>query len=123
MALSDRAVVLTPYVRQLLCDQDAQDAARRAVGATRRAYRRARSKDSRQALADKKLRRQLQEAVQASSDLWSAISEPPPRRKPRLRRRLAVLALGGAGVFLAVNSQARGRVLELAGAKRANPGQ
>jgi hypothetical protein len=123
MALSDRAVALTPYLRQLLYDEEAQDAARRTVGATRGAYGRARGKNSRQALRDKKLRRQLQDALQAAWDLWCAISEPAPRRKPRRRRRLAILALCGAGVFVAVNAQARERVLDLVDAKRANPRQ
>jgi hypothetical protein len=123
MALSDQAAALTPYLRQLLYDQEVQDAARRAAGATRGAYGRARGKGSRRALRDKKLRRQLQEALHAAWDLWYAISEPGPRRKPRWRRRLAVLALGGAGVFVALNAQARESVVAMVDAKRANSRQ
>lgn len=115
MALSDRAAVLSPYVQRLLYDEEAQDAVRRVVAATRDAYGRARGKSARQALEDKKFRRRLQRAVSAVVEFWCVIAEPSPRRNRRWGRRLVVLALGASGVFVAANADARERVLGLLG--------
>ena len=119
MTLSDRAAAAAPYVQQLLYNQEVEETLRRAAGATQDAYGRAGGKSARQALGDKKLRRRLQQAVQAVGELWAEIGEPPPMRKPRWGRRLVVLALAGAGVFLAANADARQDVLALVGKKDA----
>jgi hypothetical protein len=115
MALSDRAAAVSPYVEQLLHDKEVQSAARRAVGATREAYARARGKSARQALEDKKLRRRLQQALAAAWEAWSAIEQPAPRRKARWSAGLVLLAAAAAGVFLALNPQAREKVMDLLG--------
>jgi hypothetical protein len=70
---------------------------------------------------DKKLRRQLQQALGALGELWLAIGEPTPRRKSRWRLKLTTLAVGGAGAFLATNAGAREKVLNLVARKDAKP--
>lgn len=120
MALSDRAAAGAPYAQQLLYDKEVQAALRRAVSATRGAYARGRGKSARQAAADKKLRRKVQQALAAVGELWSAIGEPAPRRKSRWRGGVAALALGGAGVFLALNAEAPEKLLGMVGKKDAN---
>ncbi len=114
MALNDRAARAAPYLQQLLYDQQVQDAIRRAAGATRDAYARARGKSAREVVKDKKLRRRVQQAVGAGWEVWSAIDEPP-RPKSRWRRKLIALAVGGAAAFVAVNAQARQKALSLLG--------
>ena len=81
MALTDQLAALAPYAQQLLYNQEAQDAIRRAPDATRDAYGRALGKSASQAVQDQRLRRRLQQAARAMSDAWSAIVEPAPRRK------------------------------------------
>ncbi len=119
MAMSDRTAAVAPYAQQLLYDQEVQDAIRRAAGATRDAYARSRGKSAREAARDKKLRRRLQQALEAAWEIWSALGEPP-RRKPRRRLRLIALVVGGAGVFVAVNPQARQKALEIVGTRNAS---
>jgi hypothetical protein len=121
MALSDRAAALAPFLQQLLYDKEVQGAMSRAVAATRAAYGRARGRSARQAVEDKKLRRQLQQALGALGELWLAIGEPTPRRKSRWRLKLTTLAVGGAGAFLATNAGAREKVLNLVARKDAKP--
>ncbi len=99
---------------------------RQAASATREAHARGRGKSARQAVKDKPLRRKVQQALAAVGELWSAIGAPTPRRKPCRRRQLATLVVGGAGVFLAANPQARTKLLERLGkseAKNTNPSQ
>lgn len=119
MTLSDRAAAVAPYAQRLLYDEEVQDAARRTLGATRDAYARARGKGAREAANDKKLRRRLSQAVEAAWEVWTAVGEPPPR-KSRRRLRLVALVVGGAGVFLAVNPQAREKALKVVGRKDAS---
>jgi len=114
MAITDKAAALAPFAEQLFYDIDVQDSLRRAVAATRDAYGRARGKSARQAAQDKKLQRLLGEALQAAGEVWSALSEPAPRRKSgRWGRKLALLSVSAAGVFLAVNADARAKAQSL----------
>jgi hypothetical protein len=119
MAMSDRTAAVAPYAQQLLYDQEVQAAIHRAAGATRDAYARSRGKSASEAARDKKLRRRLQQAVEAAWEVWSALGEPP-RRKPRRRLRLIALVVGGAGVFLAVNPHTRQKALDVVGTKDAS---
>jgi hypothetical protein len=125
LALSGRAGAAAPYLQQLLYDQEVQDALREAVGATRDAYARGREKSARQVVNDKKLRRQFQQALAAAGELWSALAEPAPRHKPRWGGTLAAAAVVAAGAFLALNPDARAKVLALTrkDAKVANPSE
>jgi hypothetical protein len=116
MALSDRAAALAPYAEQLLYNDDVQGALRRAVGAARDAYGRVHGKSAADAADDKKLQRRLQEALAAAGEVWSALSEPAPRRKSGgWGRRLALLSVTAAGAYLAVDADARAKALALLG--------
>ncbi len=112
MPVNDRVNVVLPYARQLLDDEDVQDAARRAIDATRDSYRRIRGRSPKDAIADEKLRRRSRQAAVAVWEVWSGLSAPPSRRRSR-RRALTLVVISGAGVFLAVNADARAAVLGL----------
>ncbi len=114
MGLSQRASAVAPYAQQLLYNQEAQEAIRRAANAARDAYGRARGKGPRQAVSDKKLRRRLQQAVGSAREAWSAVEEPPRRKRGR-RLRLVALSMAGAGVLVAANAKARENVLSRLG--------
>ena len=120
MALSDRAAAAALYAQKLLSDRDVQDALRRAFGATRDAYARGRGSSAGQAVKDKKLRRQLEQALTAVCELWSVLCAYP-RRKSRARGKLAAVALVSAAGFLVLNVDARERMLILAGMSDAMP--
>jgi hypothetical protein len=111
------ASAVKPYLTQLLSNQDVQESAGRAVRAAQDAYARARGKDAVEVANDKKLQRRMREAAGAARQALSAASEPPPKPKPKRRRgrKLAGLALAGAGIFLALNADARGKLLGLVG--------
>jgi len=118
MALTERATRAAPYLQQLLRDPELQHAIRRTVGATRDAYARAQNKSPREAVKDKKLRRQLQQAVGAGREVWTAFGQPP-RRKRRRRLSLTAVSVGGAGAFVAANPHTREKALKLLGKKDA----
>jgi hypothetical protein len=112
MPVSDRAIALAPHLEQLLYNDDVQAALRRAVEATRDACGRARGKSAGQAAEDKGLQRRLRDAVQAAGEVWAALSEPAPRRKPGRRgRKLALLGVTAGGAYLAVDADARAKAL------------
>lgn len=68
MAVSDRAAAIVPYAQQLLENNDVRDPARQAADATRAAYQRARGRDAREAVQDRKLRRRVTAAVAAMEE-------------------------------------------------------
>ncbi len=104
-----------PYLTQLLSNQDVQENAGRAVRAAQDAYARARGKDAVEVASDKKFQRRLREAAGAARQALSAASEPPPKPKRRRGRKLVGVALAGAGIFLALNADARAKLLGLVG--------
>jgi ferric-dicitrate binding protein FerR (iron transport regulator) len=109
------ASAVKPYLTQLLSNQDVQENAGRAVRAAQDAYARARGKDAVEVASDKKLQRRVREAAGAARQALSAASESPPKPKRRRGRKLAGVALAGAGIFLALNADARAKLLALAG--------
>src|ERR1700735_3194287 len=115
MAVSDRAAAVATYAQQLLNNQDVQSSARQAVDATRAAYQRARGQDPRKAVQDRKLRRRVTDAMTAAGEFLGAVSETPPKPKSPWPRRIALLALLGAGVWLISNESVRARVQGLLG--------
>ena len=110
MTVNERLSAIAPYARQLLDDEEVHEAARRALDASREPYQRARGKNARQAVSDKKLRRRLHAALAASAELWAAMTAPQPRRERRFGRKLTIVSVLGAGLFLAVNGDARAAV-------------
>lgn len=101
---------LSPYVEQLLDNDDVQENVRRAVARAEQALARARRrKDTKQALKDEGVRRRARQSFVAARDAIIAIRRGPQierakqlRRKRRRRRSrlLAVAALAG-GAFAA----------------------
>lgn len=123
MTVSERLSAVAPYARQLLDDEEVREAAQRALDASRESYQRARGKNARQAVSDKKLRRRLHAVFGASAKFWAAMTAPQPRRKRRFWRRLTILTVLGAGVFFAVNGDARTAVVNFVrNATNSNPG-
>jgi hypothetical protein len=123
MTVSERLTAVAPYARQLLDDEEVREAARRALDASRESFQRARGKNARRAVTDKKLRRRLHAVLGASAEFWAAMTAPQPRRKRRFWRTLTIVSVLGASVFLAVNGDARAAVVNLVkNPAKSNPG-
>jgi hypothetical protein len=110
MAVSDRAAAAGTYAQQLLDNQDVLASARQAADATRAAYQRARGQDPREAVQDRKLRRRVTDAVTAAGEFLGAVSETPAKPKSPWPRRIALVAIIGAGAWLISNQAVRARV-------------
>ena len=121
MSVSDRAAALAPYLETLLDDREVQAAARRAVTAGRETYQRARGKSPAEAIEDKQLRRRAQQALAATWEVWVAVTAPEARRRPRWRRRLALVTAVAVGAYAASNAETRVAVLGLFGGHGAQP--
>lgn len=115
MAVSDRAASIAPYAQQLLENNDVRDTARQAADATRAAYQGARGRDAREAVQDRKLRRRVTAAVAAVGEFLGAVTTVPPKQKSRWPRRIALLAVAGAGAGLISNTAVRTRIEGLLG--------
>jgi hypothetical protein len=114
---------LQPYVEQIFEDSDIQTQLSRAAANVRGAGVRAgKAKSKRKALQDPKLRRRLLDAARASVAVGVAIKQGPEKQKRRSRGKwLLVLAVLGAGAYVATDAPARARLLELAGQAKADP--
>jgi hypothetical protein len=114
MATLDR---LQPYVEQLFDDADVRRQLARASANLRGAQARAgKAKSKKKALKDPTLRHRVAESVRATFAAGVAIKEAPEKQRRRSRRSRALgLAVIGAGAYVALNEQARARVLELVG--------
>jgi hypothetical protein len=108
---------IQPYVEHLFDDADVRRQLARASANLRGArYRAGKAKSKKQALKDPALRRRLAEGAKAGFAAAVALKQGPEKDRRRSRRgRLLVLALLGAGGFVAANEQARAKVLELVG--------
>ena len=114
MAMTDQATRVAPYVEELLDDEHVRKNIRRAVDASREAYGRARGTKASKALKDRKVQRRIQDAMQAVGEVASGIARGPQKRKrARRARALAGVAIGGGGVVLALNADARRKALAL----------
>ena len=100
MALRQRATAIAPYAQQLLYNSDVQASVREAAQATRAAYRRARGKDVKEIIQDKKVRRQINKAAAAISGLRKEVEESTPERKSRWRWPAIALGLAVGGALL-----------------------
>jgi hypothetical protein len=113
-AASAAAATTSPWVQRLAEDEELRDNFRVAFEAAKDAYDRITdSKSPKDAVADKKVQKDLKTAADALKDAGSALKEGPKRkrRKGGLLRKLLMLALG-AGIALAVSEDLRSKVLD-----------
>jgi hypothetical protein len=102
------------YVQHIVEDAELRDNIRDAVELSRKAYARlSNGKAPTKALMeDKKLQKELREAVVSLRDVGMALRDGPKRkRKRRIGRKLFVLAVG-AGLALALSEGLRKKVLD-----------
>lgn len=116
MAVTDQAARVAPYVEQLLDDDKVRNHLRRAAGAIRKAYLRARGKEASKTLKDRKVQRRVQDAMEAAGEAVNRLGRAPQKRKRvRRGRALAGLVVVGGGLALALNPEARNKALAFVG--------
>jgi len=106
MTAADQLSRLGPYLGRLLDDEYIQDQLGQAITGLRRSSRRAKGRSASEALKDRRLRSQLQDAVNSLLEAASALQGKPAKRK---RRLLPVLLLAAAGVAAAAAWQAKSK--------------
>ena len=109
----------TPYIQRVIQDATLRENVRTAYDSTRSAYARLTNgkAPAKALLEDKKLQRDLQNAVEALREASKALSEAPkqpnPSKKgPRLGRKL-MIAMLGFGLALAGSESLRTKVLDM----------
>jgi hypothetical protein len=108
----------SPYIQRVIQDATLRENVRTAYDSTRSAYARLTNgkAPAKALLEDKKLQRDLQNAVEALRDATSALSEAPKKQKARkglrLGRKLMIGALG-FGLALAGSEGLRTKVLDM----------
>ena len=111
-----RAAQRNQYVRRLVEDEELRSNLIAAYGAARSAYgRMSNGKPATRALfEDRKLQRELREAVDALRDASSSLREPPRRRRRRggLGRSLRLIVIAGA-LAMALSEGLRSKVLDM----------
>lgn len=113
---------VTPYLERLMDDKDLQDSLKDFFKTGTSAAGRARGKGSaKKAAKDPKVRQQALTALLAARQAAITLREPEKKPKSRWLKRLFVLALIGAGFYVAVDEEARGRLLEAVGAAGSEP--
>ena len=111
-----RAAQRNQYVRRLVEDEELRSNLIAAYGAARSAYgRMSNGKPAGRALLeDRKLQRELGDAVTALRDASFQLREPPRRRRRRRGiRRLLLVGVVGAALALAFNEGLRSKVLDM----------
>ena len=98
------------YVQRLLEDPELRDNLRTAYESARKAYGRMNGKGPTKALDDKKVQRDLKQAVDSLRDAAEALREKPKRKKRR--GRLVLIAVVGAAAAIALNEGLRKKVLD-----------
>lgn len=106
----------TPYIRRLIEDAELRENVKTAYDSSRSAYSRlANGKAPTKALLeDKKLQRDLQQAIEALRDATVALSEAPKKKVKKSRRfgrKLLILTLA-FGLALAGSEKLRTKVLD-----------
>ncbi len=107
----------TPYIQRVIQDATLRENVRTAYDSTRSAYARLTNgkAPAKALLEDKKLQRDLQQAVEALRDATTALTEAPKKRARkgmRLGRKLMIGVLG-FGLALAGSESLRTKVLDL----------
>ncbi len=98
------------YVQRLLEDPELRENLRTAYESARKAYGRMNGKAPGKALDDKKVQRDLRQAVESLRDAVESLREKPKRKKRR--GRLLLVAIVGAGAAVALNEGLRKKVLD-----------
>jgi len=111
-----RAARSNQYLQRLIEDEELRGNLMTAYGSARSAYARMTNGKpaGRALLEDRKLQRELGEAVTALRDASNSLREPPSRRRRRrgLRRMLLLSVIGGA-LALALSEGLRSKVLDM----------
>jgi hypothetical protein len=108
----------TPYIQRIVQDAKLRENVRTAYDSSRSAYARLTNgkAPAKALMEDKKLQRDLQNAVEALRDATNALSEAPKKRKARkgfgLTRKLMIACLA-FGLALAGSEQLRTKVLDM----------
>jgi len=110
----------TPYIQRIVQDAKLRENVRTAYDSSRSAYARLTNgkAPAKALMEDKKLQRDLQQAVEALREASNALSEAPKRPKPKERkgfglgRKLVVMTLG-LGLALAGSEKLRTKVLDM----------
>jgi glutamine synthetase adenylyltransferase len=107
---------VSPYVQRLIEDAKLRDNLRAALDSSKSAYGRVTNgkTPAKALLEDKKLHKDIQEAVEAVRDATTALAEAPKKRARkglRLGRKLLVVTVA-AGLALAGSEKLRSKVLD-----------
>ena len=105
----------TPYIQRIVQDAKLRENVRTAYDSSRSAYARLTNgkAPTKALLEDKKLQRDLQQAVEALRDATTALTEPAKKARKRFGfgRKLLILTLG-FGLALAGSEKLRTKVLD-----------
>jgi hypothetical protein len=109
-----RSAGTNPYLQRLVQDAQLRDDLRDALDHTRSAYERlANGKTPTKALMDdKKLQKELREAVTGLRDVGVSLREGPKRKRKGGLGRLLMLTLVGGGLAIALSEGLRKKVLD-----------
>lgn len=99
MSAADQFSRIAPYLTRALEDEYIQEQIEQAIRGLRRSSRRARQQSASDAVKDRRLRKQLSEAIDGFIQAGQALTEPPPKRHPI--RRVGLLILAAAAIALA----------------------
>ena len=107
----------TPYIQRIVQDAKLRENVRTAYDSSRSAYSRLTNgkAPTKALMEDKRLQRDLQNAVEALRDATTALTEAPKKRARKgfgFTRKLMILALG-FGLALAGSEKLRTKVLDL----------
>jgi len=108
----------TPYIQRVIQDATLRENVRTAYDSTRSAYARLTigKAPAKALLEDKKLQRDLQQAVEALKEASNALQEAPKKQKPKKRggfvRKIMILSLA-FGLALAGSEKLRTKVLDM----------
>jgi hypothetical protein len=105
MNTSDRIGNVAPYLGRLLSDDYVQDQVREIVTDLRQGTARAKRKGARNAVSDKRVRRQLTAAAVAAGQVARILREPEPPKRHPIRRALGVAAIAGAAAAIYINAR------------------
>ena len=100
MNASERIGTVAPYLSRLLGDDYVQDQVREFATDLRQGATRAKRKGAKNAVGDKRVRRQLTAAAVAAGQVVRILREPEPPKRHPIRRTLAVAMVAGAAAAI-----------------------